>query len=159
MEAYKILIDHNRHTYLQYRDNGKTRNYVSMVDGTIDCVQLPVSGLKGFKVLLKTTPEHFAQTYLNSHLTISRSARAVLRGVLGFSSDSGGENEGAGRSAFSAGTVGIQELAIENNWEPSHCRRFLRKTMDKPGGRWTFSPEEAQKVTNMLKEYFARERV
>ena len=156
MEAYKIFIDHNRYTYLQYRDNGKTRDYVSMVEGSIDCIKLSVRDLKGFKPYTKSTPEHFAKTYLGSHLAISRAARAVLRGVLG---DSSPENEGAGSPRFSEGTVGIQEIALENNWEPSHCRRFLRKAMEKPGGRWNFTPEEAQRVTEMLKEYFTSEPV
>ena len=156
MEAYQIFIDHNRHTYLQYRNNGKTRNFVSMVEGSIDCVQLSAKEFRSFKLYTKYTPEHFAKTYLKSHLAISRSARAVLRGILG---DSSQENEGAGSPRFSEGTVGIQEIALENNWEPSHCRRFLRKAMDKPGGRWNFSPEEAQRVTEMLKEYFASDPV
>jgi len=156
MSDYKIFTDHNRHTYLQYRDNGKTRNYISMVDGTIDCIQLSKTDFIRLKPYIKSTTEHFAKTYLNSHLTISRAARAVLRGVLG---DSGAENEASGDPRFSGGTVGIQEIALENNWEPSHCRRFLRKTLDKPGGRWVFSPEEAQRITEMLKEYFTRESV
>ena len=148
-----IFIDFNRHTFLQYRDNGKTRSYVSMVDGTIDCVQLSSKDFKSLKPYTKTTPEHFAQTYLNSHLTISRSARAILRGILG---DSGGEIEERSGPRFSSGVVTLEEIAAANNWNPSHCRKFLRKTMDKPGGRWTFSPDDADKVREMLKEYFSR---
>lgn len=152
METYQIFTDYHRHTYLQYRDNGKTRSYIAMVDGSIDCIQLPAKDFRGLKLYTKSTPEHFAKTYLNSYLAISRSARAVLRGILG---DSSPESVAAGDPRSESGTVGIQELAAENNWEPSHCRRFLRKAMDKPGGRWNFTPEEAQKVTEMLKEYFS----
>ena len=159
MSDYKIFTDHNRYTYLQYRDNGKTRDYVSMVEGSIDCIKLSVRDLKGFKPYTKSTPEHFAKTYLDSHLAISRAARAVLRGVLGFSNGPESKIEGVSDPRFSEGTVGIQEIALENNWEPSHCRRFLRKAMEKPGGRWNFTPEEAQRVTEMLKEYFTSEPV
>jgi hypothetical protein len=152
----EIFIDHNRHTHLQYKDNGKTRSYVSMADGSIDCVQLSRTEFLRLKPYDKATPEHFAQTYLKSHLAISRAARAILRGISGDPIDKTAEPSDP---RFTPGTVDIGYIAAENNWEPSHCRRFLRKTLKKPGGRWNFSPEEAQKITEMLKEYFTRDSV
>ena len=149
-----VFVDRQRHTFLQYRDNGRTRHFVTMQDGTIECVALSPADYMRFKPVLNSTPEQFAKTYLSSYLPISRSARVVLRGILGQSEDLPAAGE---RASFSGGSVGIQEIALANNWDPSRCRKFLRKLVDKPGGRWEWSPEEADKITGMLKECFANE--
>lgn len=152
---YAIFLDHNRKALLQYRDTGKARHYIGIVDGTIDCLQLTQKDFRGLKSYVKQTPEHFADTYLKSTLPISRPARAILRAVLGFQEGSDGPTENRSAPRFQSLGVTIEQLAQENNWSASKCRKFLRKTMEKPGGRWVFSPEEAQKVTDMLKEFFA----
>jgi len=154
MSEHLIFTDHNQHTYLQYRDAGKTRHFVTLRDGSIDCIQLSAKDFMRLKKHTKSTPEHFAEVYLKSFLPMSRQARVVLRGILGYSAES--EPTGDAPS-FSGGTVGLQELAEVNNWEPSKCRKFLRKLVEKPGGRWEWSPEEAEKIVGMLRECFANE--
>jgi hypothetical protein len=148
MSEYQVFINHNRNTFLQYRDAGKTRHYVTMMDGSIDCIQLSAKDYRGLKVEKKSTPEHFAEVYLKSHLSISRPARAILRAVLG---ESGDIQENPSDPRFS-GSVTLEQIAEGNNWEPSRCRKFLRKLVDKPGGRWAWPPEEAEKITNILRE-------
>jgi len=152
MSEYAVYQDRNRHTYLQYRDAGKTRHFVTMCSGGIDCVQLTAKDYLRFKKYEKHTPEHFAEVYLKSFLSISRQARVILRGVLGYSSESEAPEE---RASFSGTSVSLEEIAQANNWEPSKCRKFLRKLVEKPGGRWAWSPEEADKIAGMLKECFA----
>ncbi len=150
MTTYLMFTDHNRHTYLQYRDNVKTRDYVAMIDGTIDCIQLAAKDYRGFKKYEKCTPEHFAQVYLNSHLAISRSARAILRGILGQSSETEDRSE---RASFAGESVTLEEICKDANISPQHARKFLRKAIEKPGGRWAWSPDEAAKILEMLVEW------
>lgn len=154
MSEYQVYINHNRNTFLQYRDAGKTRHYVTMQDGSIDCVQLTAKDYRGLKKEKKSTPEHFAQVYLKSYLPISRSARAILRAVLG---ESGDIQESSGGPRSESGSVTLEEISEVNNWEPSRCRKFLRKLVEKPGGRWAWSPEEAEKITNILRECMSNE--
>lgn len=149
-----IFIDHNQHTYLQYRDSGKVRHFVTLRDGSIDCIQLHPKDYLRFKKYVKHTPEHFAEVYLSSYLAISRQARVILRGILGHSSELEAQPEA---TSFSGGSVGLQEICEASGWEPSKARKFLRKLIEKPGGRWEWSPEEAQKISGMLKECFASE--
>ena len=154
---YSVHLDHNRRCLLQYRDTGKVRHYIAISDGVIDCIQLSRKDFLGLKPYVKQTPEHFAEVMLKSTLPISRQSRAILRSILGLTGVPGAEPEGAGSPRFSSAGVTIEEIAQENNWSPSKCRKFLRKCMEKPGGRWVFSPEEADKVVQMLKEYFSRD--
>ena len=152
---YSVHLDHNRRCLLQYRDTGKVRHYIAISDGVIDCIQLSRKDFLGLKPYVKQTPEHFAEVMLKSTLPISRQSRAILRSILGLTGVPGAEPEGAGSPRFSSAGVTIEEIAQENNWSPSKCRKFLRKCMEKPGGRWIFDPEKAQEVTTMLKEFFA----
>ena len=151
MEQYIIYLDYNRHSYLQYRDAGKTRHFVTLKGGSIDCVQLSAKDFMRLKKYEKRTPQQFAETYLSSPLAISRQAKVILRGVLGKSSETEGQQE---RASFSGGSVTLEEIAEANQWDPSRCRKFLRKTVEKPGGRWAWEPEEAGKIQSMLKEFF-----
>ena len=107
MSEHLIFTDHNQHTYLQYRDAGKTRHFVTLRDGSIDCIQLTAKDYMRLKKHLKSTPEHFAEVYLKSYLPMSRQARVVLRGILGYSAES--EPTGDAPS-FSGGTVGLQQI-------------------------------------------------
>ena len=154
MEHYGIFLDFNRHSYLQYRDAGKTRHFVTLKGGTIECVQLTAKDFMRLKKYDKRTPSQFAQTYLGSSLAISRQARVILRGILGQSEDSAPAEQ---QPSFSGGSVSLEEIAEANHWDPSRCRKFLRKAIEKPGGRWAWSPEEAEKVQAMLKEFFVTE--
>lgn len=151
MEQYTIYLDFNRHTYLQYRDAGKTRHFVTLKEGSIECVQLGAKDFMRFKKYDKRTPQQFAEIYLKSHLTISRQAKVILRGVLGYSEDEPAANAA---TSFSGGSVTLEEIAAVNQWDPSRCRKFLRKTIEKPGGRWAWTPEDAEKIQAMLKEFF-----
>ena len=151
MSEYQVFFDRNRHTYLQYRDAGKTRHFITMHTGTIECIQLTAKDFLRLRKYDKHGPEHFANTCLKSHLPITRSARVILRGLLGQSGAAGAPEE---RASFSGASVSLEEISQLNNWEPSKCRKFLRKLVEKPGGRWAWSPEEAEKITVMLKECF-----
>lgn len=148
-----VYVDRSRHTFLEFRDTGKVKHYISMLDGTIDIIQMTPAEQKQLKPC-SSTPEHFAQTYLNSFLEISRSAKAILKGILGTHSDIP-ENPGAPR--FTEGTVSLEQISQELNLDPSKCRKHLRKLVEKPGGRWAWSPEEAERITTLLKECFASE--
>lgn len=154
MSEYQVFFDRNRHTYLQYRDAGKTRHFITMHTGTIECIQLTAKDFLRLRKYDKHGPEHFANTCLKSHLPITRSARIILRGLLGQSEATGAPEE---RASFSGASVSLDEIAQMNNWEPSKCRKFLRKLVEKPGGRWAWSPEEAEKITVMLKECFTND--
>ena len=154
MSEYQVFFDRNRHTYLQYRDAGKTRHFITMHTGTIECIQLTAKDFLRLRKYDKHGPEHFANTCLKSHLPITRSARVILRGLLGQSKAAGATEE---RASFSGTSVSLEEISQLNNWEPSKCRKFLRKLVEKPGGRWAWSPEEAEKITVMLKECFTNE--
>ena len=155
MEAseYKVWVDSNRHTFLQYRDSGKVRHFVTMRDGSIDLVQLRYTEYIKFKPC-KSTPLQFAQIYLKSTLWISRSARAILRGVLGETEEKSAQPEAP---SFSGGTVTLGDISQVLGKEPSACRKHLRKLVSKPGGRWAWTPEEAEKVVSMLRECFRNE--
>lgn len=154
MSEYQVFFDRNRHTYLQYRDAGKTRHFITMHTGTIECIQLTAKDFLRLRKYDKHGPEHFANTCLKSHLPITRSARVILRGLLGQSEATGAPEE---RASFSGASVSLDEIAQMHNWEPSKCRKFLRKLVEKPGGRWAWSPEEAEKITVMLKECFTND--
>ena len=153
-EQLQIYIDRNSYTYLQYRDSGKVRHFVTLRSGSIECIQLTAKDFMRLRKYDKKSPADFAKTYLSSFLPISRQARVVLRGILG---QAEGDMPPERGSSFTGGTVGIQEIAEANQWEPSKCRKFLRKMIEKPGGRWEWSPEEAQKIEAMLRECFANE--
>lgn len=154
MSEYQVFFDRNRHIYLQYRDAGKTRHFITMHTGTIECIQLTAKDFLRLRKYDKHGPEHFANTCLKSHLPITRSARVILRGLLGQSEATGATEE---RASFSGTSVSLEEISQLNNWEPSKCRKFLRKLVEKPGGRWAWSPEEAEKITVMLKECFTND--
>lgn len=147
--TYQVYVDRNRHTYLMFRDNGKTRQYVSMLSGQIEIVQLSQKDFKDLILRTDTTPQQFAEVYLKSTQEISRSARAILRVVLG-----GLEEKSSTQEAprFSSATVSLQEICENYRWNPSRVRKHLRKLMNKPGGRWVFTQDEAQKIINMVKE-------
>lgn len=147
----KVWVDRNRHTFLEYRDSGKVRHYVSMVNGSIEIVQMGQAEYKHLEHCL-STPEHFARIYLKSTLGISRAARAILSGILSDTGESVPEPSGA---SFSSGTVSLEQICEGFNWNPSKARKHLRKLMEKPGGRWAWSPEDAEKIVTMLKECFA----
>lgn len=153
MADYQVMVDNNRHTYLFYRDVGKTKHYVSSVEGRVDIVALGRQDQRYLKPC-KGTPEHFAEVYLKSHMEISRGARAILRSVLGFPEDSPAPGEAP---SFSGGTVDIASISEALGKPASKCRKFLRKLIDKPGGRWEWPPEEAEKIKSMLMECFANE--
>ena len=153
MSEHKVFVDAGRHTFLEFRDTGKVKHYVSMLDGTIDIIQMTPAEQKQLKPCA-STPEHFAKTYLNSFLEVSRSAKAILKGILGTHSDIP-ENPSAPR--FTEGTVSLEQICEVSRWEPSRARKHLRKLVEKPGGRWAWSPEEAEKITTLLKECFASE--
>lgn len=153
MEQAQVYVDRNRNTYLEYRDTGKVKHFVCMLDGSIDTVQLPPKDYKSF-IPRDITPQHFAQKYLSSLLPISRSARAILRGFLG---DSDEKTEAADSTRFTSGTVSLQEICEGNNWEPSRVRKHLRKLIEKPGGRWAWSPEEAERIVTIIRECMLNE--
>lgn len=153
-EEYRIYTDRNSYTYLQYRDSGKVRHFITLRTGTIECIQLTAKDFMRFRPYDKKTPAEFAKTYLNSFLPISRQARVILRGIIGESGEDAAASEA---TSFSGGTVGIQEICDANQWIPGKARKHLRKLIEKPGGRWEWSPEEAQKIEAMLKECFANE--
>ena len=145
-----IFTDHNRRVLLQYRDMGKTRQYVAIVDGQVDCVQLTQKDWRGLIHYEKGTAEDFAKRFLTGHLPISRAARAILRGILGAAE---GEFETTGGPRFSGGTVSLEEILQEiPSLSPSKARKFLRANLAKPGGRWVWSPDEAEKIKAMLME-------
>lgn len=148
MSDYQVMIDRNAYTYLQYRDAGKTRHFVTMRDGTIDTIQIQKGEFSQLKPL-SCTPEHFAQKYLNSYLTISRSARAILHGVLGQSES---PQPVAERASFSGGTVSLAQILEGTGIELSVARKYLRKLIEKPSGRWEWPPEEAERVLSMVQE-------
>lgn len=149
----QVLVDNNRHTFLFYRDVGKTKQCISMVEGKIEVISLGLSDFRRLKPCT-STPEHFAEVYLSSHLEIARSARAILRTILGHSPDLTAQPEA---TRFSGGVVTIQEISDAIQKPPGKCRKFLRKLVDKPGGRWEWSTEEAEKIKVMLLECFANE--
>jgi len=145
---HQVYLDANRHTYLQYRDSGKVRHFITLRTGTIDCIQLTAKDYMRLKPYDKKDAKHFAKVYLESPLAISRQAKVILRGLLGHSE----ALEEAPR--FDGGTVTLEEIAEANGWDPSKSRKFLRKSVEKPGSRWAWTPEEAEKIQAMLKEYF-----
>lgn len=147
---YSVWVDSGRHTFLQYRDTGKTRHYVSMRDGSIDLVQMNRSEFIRLKPCA-STPEHLASVYLKSFMSISRGARAILRGVLGESEDSA---PAPSATSFTGGTVSLAQISEGRGWDLARARKFLRKLVDKPSGRWEWSPEEAQRIESILEECF-----
>lgn len=153
MADYQVMVDNNRHTFLFYRDVGKTKHYISTLDGKVDIVALGREDQRRLKPC-KSTPEHYAEIFLKSHLEISRAARAILRGILGHSEALTAPGEGP---SFSGSVVTIAEISESLGKPPNKCRKFLRKLVDKPGGRWEWSAEEAEKVKVLLIECFSRE--
>jgi hypothetical protein len=152
MMEYKVFIDRNRYTYLQYRDGEKTRQFVSMISGKIDTVSL---GRAEFNQLIEytaQTPQHFAEVYLKSYMEISRAARAVLAGVLGGELPLTAEPSAP---SFSSGAVGLEEICEALKITPQVARKHLRKLVDKPGGRWEWEPDQAEKIKQMLTECIA----
>lgn len=146
---YSVWVDRNRSTYLQYREVGKTRHYVTMASGRIECEVLGYTEWKALKPIKNNTPENLACIYLNSFIPISSSARAILRGVLG-NPEEPLENPRA--TSFRGGTVGIAEICEGLGIATNVARKHLRRLIDKPGGRWEWPPEEAEKISGMLKE-------
>lgn len=149
---YKVFIDRNRHTYLLYRDSEKTKQFVSMVSGKIDTVSLSKSEFKDLIEYTLQTPQHFADIYLKSYMEISRAARAVLAGVLGTELAAVAE---ASAPSFSSGSVGLEEICEALKITPQVARKHLRKLVDKPGGRWEWEPDQAEKIKQMLVECIA----
>ena len=149
---YKVFVDRNRHTYLLYRENDKTKQYVSMVSGKIDTVSLGRSEFKDLVEYTAQTPQHFAEVYLKSYMEISRAARAILAGVLGTEIAQTEEPSG---SKFSSGSVGLEEICEVLKITPQVARKHLRKLVEKPGGRWEWEPEQAEKIKQMLTECIA----
>ena len=82
MSEYQVFFDRNRHIYLQYRDAGKTRHFITMHTGTIECIQLTAKDFLRLRKYDKHGPEHFANTCLKSHLPITRSARVIFAGFI-----------------------------------------------------------------------------
>lgn len=150
----RIYVDRNRHTYLMFRDNEKTRQYVSMVNGQIEIIQMTRREWKELIRYKDCTPEHFAAVYLKSTQDISRQARAILKGILGHPEE---KLAPEGGPRFSEGSISLQQLCEVYNWNPSKVRKQLRKLMNKPGGRWNFTPDEAEKIISMVKECLRQE--
>ena len=153
---YSVMIDFNGHTYLQYRDMGKTRAFVSMVSGVIETIQLTLTEIKKIRLkpLEKGTPEQFAAVYLGSYVEMTRSARAILRGIMGYAVDQTPPEEA---TRFSGGSVSLQEICELRGWDPQKARKYLRKLVEKPGGRWEWSPEEAEKIATLIQECLSQE--
>lgn len=149
---YKVFVDRNRHTYLLYRENDKTKQYVSMSSGKIDTVSLNRSESKDLVEYTAQTPQHFAKVYLKSYMEISRAARAILAGVLGAEI---AHSEESSSPKFSSGAVGLEEICEALKITPQVARKHLRKLVDKPGGRWAWEPEQAEKIKQMLVECLA----
>ena len=150
-----VYVDRSRHTFLEFRDTGKVKHFVTMLNGNIDIVQYSQSEQKSMGLKAhKSSPEHFARVYLSSFLEISRGARAILNGIIGHSSE---PIRDTGATSFSGGTVSLEEIAQGLKLDPSKCRKHLRKLVEKPGGRWAWSPEEAEKISALLQECLAHE--
>lgn len=147
----EVFINFNGNTFLSYRETDKVGCFVSLMSGSIETHQLTINEMRRMKLTRydKCTPQHFAEVYLSSHLAISPQARAILRPLVGLSEDS---PEKFGDQKFLGGTVSLQEICEIYSWDPKQVRKQLRKLMDKPGGRWEWDPEEAQKVIAMVKE-------
>ena len=152
----EVYINFNGNTFLKYREVEKVWYFVSLVSGSIETVQLTFNEMRSQRLVKydKSTPQHFAEIYLSSHLSISSQARAVLRPLLGLSGDS---SEDSGGPKFSGGSVSLHEICELYSWDPKRVRKHLRKLMNKPGGRWEWDPEEAQKVVEMVKECLLQE--
>lgn len=150
----RVYVDRNRHTYLMFRDNEKTRQYVSMVNGQIEIIQLTRREWKELIRYKECTPEHFAEVYLKSTQDMSRQARAILKSILGQPEEKLSPTESP---RFPEGSISLQQLCEVYNWNPSKVRKQLRKLMNKPGGRWNFTPDEADKIVTMVKECLHRE--
>ena len=150
-----VFVDRGRHTFLEFRDTGKVKHFVTMTNGVIEIIQLSVNEVKsnGLKPH-NSTPEHFARVYLSSYLEISRSARAILNGIIGHSEAHSPE---PAATSFSGGSVSLEQICEGLKLDPSRCRKYLRKLVEKPGGRWAWSPEEAEKISSLLKECFNSE--
>ena len=150
----RVYVDRHRHTYLMFRDNEKTRQYVSMINGQIEIIQLTRREWKELIRYKECTPEHFAEVYLKSTQDMSRQARAILKGILGQPEDKLSPTESP---RFTSGVVGLGDICAAQGWNPSKVRKQLRKLMNKPGGRWNFTPDEADKIVTMVKECLHQE--
>ena len=147
----EVFINFNGNTFLSYRETDKVGCFVSLMSGSIETHQLTINEMRRMRLTRydKCTPEHFAKVYLSSHLPITPQARAILRPLVGLFEDS---REDFGGQKFSGGTVSLHEICEIHSWDPKQVRKQLRKLMDKPGGRWEWDPDEAQKVIAMVKE-------
>lgn len=145
----RVYVDRHRHTFLMFRDNEKTRQYVSMINGQIEIIQMTRREWKELIRYKDCTPEHFAMVYLKSTQDISRQARAILRGILGQSEEKLSPGE---TPRFSDSVVALEQICEVYGWNPSRVRKQLRKLMNKPGGRWVFPVEEVDKIVSMVKE-------
>ena len=152
MSEYQVFVDRQRRAYLQYRAGEKSRQYVSIQGGGIDTVSLNKSEFNELIEYTAQTPQHFAQIYLNSYMEISRAARAILVAVLGMSASSQPDAEDL---KFSSGAVSLEEICEALKITPQVARKHLRKLIDKPGGRWAWEPEQAEKIKQMLIECLA----
>lgn len=153
MSEYQVFVDRQRRAYLQYRAGEKSRQYVSINNGGIDTVSLNKSEFSELIEYTTQTPQHFAEVYLNSFMEISRAARAILVAVLGVQTDS---QQGAAEAKFSSGAVSLEEICEALKTTPQVARKHLRKLIDKPGGRWAWEPEQAEKIRAMLVECLAK---
>ena len=145
----RVYVDRNRHTYLMFRDNEKTRQYVSMVGGQIEIIQLTRREWKELIRYKECTPEHFAEVYLKSTQDMSRQARAILKGILGQPEDKLSPTESP---RFPEGVVGLPQILEGLSFSPSRARKHLRKLVNKTGGRWSWPFEEAQRIRTILEE-------
>ncbi len=155
---HEVFINFNGNTFLSYRETEKVGCFVSLMSGSIETIQLTINEMRRMKLTHydKCTPEHFAKVYLSSYLPITSQARAILRPLVGISGDS---IENLGDQKFSSGTVSLQEICEIYSWDPKQVRKHLRKLMNKPGGRWEWDPDEAQKVIAMVKECLPQETI
>lgn len=148
MSDYQVMVDRHRHTFLRYRDNGKSQHFVTMIDGTIDTVQMPRNEYSQLKPH-SCSPLHFAEKYLGSFLTISRSARAILGGILG---ETPAPEPVARPASFTSATVSLAQILEGTGIEVGVARKHLRKLVDKPGGRWEWPQEEAPRILSLIQE-------
>lgn len=150
----EVYLDFNGHSYLKYREADKVWYFVSMVEGTIETIQMTINQMREVRLRIyeKSTVENFARVYLSSYVAISNTARAILRPLAGYIQDHIGDSE---PKKFSGGSVSLHEICEEKNWDPKVVRKHLRKIMDKPGGRWEWEPDEAVKIVEIISECLA----
>lgn len=156
MIEYKVYLDFNGHSFLKYREMERVWYFVTMVDGTIETVHMTPQEFrrKKLKPYDKSSPEKFAQVYWNSYVPMSTTARAILRPLVGEIEDTGTPVE---PHKFSSGSVSLHEICEVNKWDCKKARKYLRRTMNKPGGRWEWEADHVDKIVTILRECFLQE--